>query len=91
MTARRRIPPGLRVVIVPRLDHPQLTITETMALSVRNAATVSGRCACGAAIQGLPDEFVPGEFIDIRMVHEDDCPAISTAALRGARKLRTAR
>jgi len=84
---RRRIPPGLRVVIVPDLESPRLTIAERMALSVRNAATVSGRCACGAVIQGLPDELVPGEFTHVRMVHEDDCPAISNAALRGARKL----
>jgi hypothetical protein len=82
------VPPGLRTIaVVPSANNPRLTVAERMALTVRNAATASGKCACGAVIQGLPDKLIPREFTHIRMVHEDDCPAISKAALRAMRKI----
>ncbi len=84
----RRVPPGLRVLaLVPDSSDPRLTAPERMALTVRNAATATGRCACGATAEGVPARLVPGEVHLAEMHHESDCPAVSNAAWRAGRKL----
>jgi len=85
---RQRLKPGLRVLaVVPDSSDPRLTRAERMALTVRNAATATGRCACGATVEGMPAHPSPGTYTETTMRHEDGCPAVSTAALRAARKL----
>ncbi len=84
----RRLTPGLRVLaVVPDSSDPRLTRSERMALTVRNAATATGHCACGATAEGVPANPVPGEVYLAEMHHEPDCPAVSRAALRAGRKL----
>jgi hypothetical protein len=54
-----------------------------LALSVRNAASVSGRCACGA-VASSPVEVAPGVF-SVTFEHEHDCPAAAPEFERAAR------
>jgi hypothetical protein len=67
------------LVLVPE-PREGATAAERIALAVRNSATLTGRCACGAAPEGV-QEPAPGVY---RWVfrHEDDCPAVSPAARR---------
>jgi hypothetical protein len=62
------------------------TAAERLALEIRNRATLTGRCACGAVarFRGV-DELGRGHLV---WTHEPDCPATSSAALRatGARR-----
>jgi hypothetical protein len=76
-------------VVCANASDPRLTVAERMALTVRNAATASGRCACGATVRNVRRLDLPGPDRHYRaeMQHEPDCPAISKAALRAARKL----
>lgn len=84
----RRLKPGLRVLaLVPDAADPRLTRSERLALTVRNAATATGRCACGATVQGMPAHPIPGEVYLAQIHHEPDCPGVSRAALRAARTL----
>ena len=86
MSTRRRIPVGLRAVaIVSDAGGPGLTSAERVALTIRNDATATGRCACGATWE-LPVALIPGTINRGRMIHEDDCPAISPAAFRAISK-----
>lgn len=50
-----------------------------LGLRLRNEASLTGRCACGAA--GEMVVLAPGLY-SIRFEHEDDCPAISPALQR---------
>ncbi len=43
------------------------------ALAIRNAATLSGRCACGA-VAGPIEQVETGIYM-VTMEHENDCPA----------------
>lgn len=82
------MPPGLGVLaVVPDASDPRLSRSERMALTVRNAATATGRCACGAQAEGVPARLVPGEAYLAEMHHESDCPAVSSAARRAGRKV----
>jgi len=64
----RRLNAGLRVLaVVPDASDPRLTRSERMALTVRNAATATGRCACGARREGFPALLVPGEIHLVEM------------------------
>jgi hypothetical protein len=56
------------------------TVAERVALGIRNSATLTGRCACGATPEDV-QELAPGVFRAV-FRHEDDCPAISAAAAR---------
>ena len=85
---RRRVPPGLRaIVLVPDASDPRLTVAERIALTVRNGATGTGRCACGAVGEVPAGKIVAGETNYGVMRHEPDCPAVSKAAYRAIRKL----
>jgi hypothetical protein len=70
--------------VLPDPDGPGLTTAERVALRVRNAATVTGRCACGATAGPAP---LPGIHHTARMEHEGGCPAHSPAAQSAMRKL----
>jgi hypothetical protein len=72
----RRRPRMLAIVREPREGA---TAAERIALTVRNSATLTGKCACGAT----PDveELAPGVYRAV-FRHEDDCPAVSPAAYR---------
>jgi hypothetical protein len=61
----------------PRADA---TPAERLALEIRNSATTSGRCICGAVAEfaGV-DEHGFGHVV---WRHEPDCPAVSSAAYR---------
>jgi hypothetical protein len=82
MSRRRPHVPPTRwprtLVLVPE-PCEGATAAERIALTVRNSATLTGRCACGAT----PDveELAPGVYRAV-FRHEDDCPAISPAAYR---------
>lgn len=75
-----------RLVIAPDSTDARLTTAERVALDVRSQAALTGRCPCGATM-GIPADAMPGEVILVKVVHEDDCPAISAAAIRGLAKL----
>jgi hypothetical protein len=80
--SRRRphVPPTHRprmLVLVPELREGA-TAAERIALTVRNSATLTGRCICGATPEGV-QELAPGVYRAV-FRHEDDCPAISAAA-----------
>jgi hypothetical protein len=65
--------------IIPDVSQPGLTEAERLALTVRNDASVSGACACGA--RSSPNRAtrraLKGELVVFPMVHRPDCPAIS--------------
>jgi hypothetical protein len=61
--------------------RPGAPLEEQLAVEVRNRATRTGRCACGPTPTNVR-EVAPGVF-SVTFRHEDDCPAISSAALRG--------
>jgi hypothetical protein len=73
-----RKPQAFVLVSEPR---PGATAAERLALGIRNSASLTGRCICGAAPEDVR-ELAPGVFRAV-FRHEDDCPAISPAA-RGA-------
>jgi hypothetical protein len=84
MSRRRppRVPPTRRprtIVFVPE-PREDATAAERLALEIRNRATLTGRCACGAVahFRGV-DELGCGHLV---WTHEPDCPAISSAARR---------
>jgi hypothetical protein len=78
---RPHVPPTRRPRVLVLVSEPRegATAAERIALTVRNSATTTGRCACGAT----PDveELAPGVYRAV-FRHEDDCPAISPAAYR---------
>jgi len=73
----RSVPHRLRLIVVPNAEGPGLRVAERMALSIRNAATASGRCASCAVIADMHEHIEPGHAYRITMRHEDNCPAIS--------------
>jgi hypothetical protein len=84
VSKRRRphVPPTRKpraLVLVPEARE-DATAAERLALTVRNAANLTGRCACGATPEDV-QELAPGIYRAV-FRHEDDCPAISPAARR---------
>lgn len=76
------LPDGRKALgVLPDPDAPNLTASERLAVRTRNAASITGRCACGAVASAAGADALAS------MVHEDDCPAISKAMRRAARKL----
>lgn len=63
------------LVVIPDPEQPGLTPAEQLALRIRAAATISGRCACGATWTLPPDE--QAGMAHVGMEHEPDCPAAS--------------
>jgi hypothetical protein len=61
--------------LLPDPDQPGLTDAERLGLRVRNDASITGQCACGAIMT------LDG------MEHEHDCPAVSPLIERLARRL----
>ena len=70
--------------ILPDPEQPGLREKERLALRVRNSATITGRCACGAEVR-FPSS--PGSTAWVPMRHERDCPATSPIHERIARRL----
>ena len=68
-------------------EQPGLTPREREVIRIRNGATTTGRCACGAALNLAG--VVAGEVNVLSIVHEDDCPATSNAVERAERRLGT--
>jgi hypothetical protein len=58
--------------VLPDPEQPGLTPAERLGLTIRNAATASGRCACGAFARVAWAGHVVIE-------HERGCPAASPA------------
>jgi hypothetical protein len=80
---RPHVPPTRRrprVLVLVRDPREGATAAERIALTVRNEATLTGRCICGATPEDV-QELGPGVYRAV-FRHEDDCPAISPAAYR---------
>jgi hypothetical protein len=54
------------------------TAAEQLALEIRNSASATGRCVCGAVARYVGTDDLG--FGHILFGHEPDCPAISPAA-----------
>ena len=79
-------PKALRaLVLLPDPEQPELREEERIALRVRNSATVTGRCACGAELDF--SSLQAGDVSRAAITHESDCPAVSQALERLARRL----
>jgi hypothetical protein len=82
--SRRRphVPPTRRLRTLVLVPEPRegATVAERIALTVRNSATLSGWCICGATPEDV-QELASGVYCVV-FHHEDDCPAISPAAHR---------
>jgi hypothetical protein len=80
---RARVPamPSRRTVravyILPDPNQPGLLERDRIALRIRNDATISGTCACGAT--SGPVRYRAGETRMLEMEHEPGCPATSNA------------
>lgn len=91
MSRGSRVPPTRRervvraVYVLPSTTQPGLTEAERVALTVRNAATLTGRCACGATAPR--PSAVAGQITHQLLVHEDACPAASPVLGRLAERL----
>lgn len=72
---RRLMDPA--VYVLPDIGDDQSPALKN-ALAVRNAASTSGRCACGAEVR-LVGNLRPGEVSHLVFEHEDDCPASDDA------------
>jgi len=73
---RRQLAEGRAICLVPPIPDDASPALKN-ALAIRNAASASGRCACGAEgrIVG-PDE---DGALHLRFEHEDDCTATDGA------------
>ena len=67
------MPRDLKTLAILPSAGDDATDAVKLALAVRNAASVTGRCACGA-VASNPVEVSPGVF-SVRFEHEHDCPA----------------
>jgi hypothetical protein len=61
------------VFVLPDPDQPGLTAAERVALRVRNDATLTGRCVCGATAPR--PRYRRGAVGVLPMRHAADCPA----------------
>jgi hypothetical protein len=74
---------ALGVMLDPTFPH--LTPGERLAIHRRNAAQISGRCACGAVATTPPGGVQSGERAEPIYLHERDCPAADDSpAIRSA-------
>jgi hypothetical protein len=63
------------IFVIPALDQPtRLSKLERRALRVQRDATLSGRCACGAAMPSAVDAKA-GDVQNWVMEHQPPCPA----------------
>jgi hypothetical protein len=66
---------GPRLLLLPEISETMPPVLRD-ALAIRNAATVSGRCACGAVRQlDGPGPIQPDTVRWATFLHEADCPA----------------
>lgn len=74
-----RVTPAV-VTVNPRIPDDAPTAIKN-ALAVRNAATVAGRCSCGAVavFNRAKTERAPAGLAVLDMPHEPDCPAVDPA------------
>jgi hypothetical protein len=78
---RRRIPHGLRALVLNVDPASGRTPKERLALNVRATANAAQRClACGVDGEVHPTEM-PGIFT-LEFRHEHDCPAATGGDLR---------
>jgi hypothetical protein len=80
---RKHVPPTRKLQAFVLVSEPRdgATAAEQLALEIRNNASVTGRCICGATPEDV-QELAPGIYRAV-FRHENDCPATSSAA-RGA-------
>lgn len=69
--AKRQIRRGSTLYVIPDIDD-RLPPDIKDAIARRNAATVTGRCDCGARTRITSRA---GGVINAEMAHEHDCPA----------------
>lgn len=72
--------------IFPDPATPGLSPAESLAIATRNAASMTGRCACGAVASGKPSR---GQEAFPAINHEHDCPAASPIIEAAIRRLQT--
>lgn len=78
---RRRVPRGLRTLVMNIDPASGRTPKERLALNVRATANAAGRClACGADGKVVPTSK-PGVFSSF-FRHERDCPVATDGELR---------
>lgn len=71
------------LVVLPQAPNGSSDAAE-LGIRVRNEATLTGRCVCGAVADD-PVKIEPGVY-RVAIAHEPGCPAVNPETLRAIRE-----